>query len=812
MLLPIVWQIREKQLFSVRLRDTLNLNCWITNVLLPSLEGNGIQLPQHAFSLERFNLIISCWSCSSPLFDEMVKFLYSPFDGGNATGEVLNYALLLFESDYVQVPMKRFFGEASDKCLEKPDGMVSNVKIDIQSVGDNGRWGFEKAGRDTKAVYFTVANVVVVVCLLLLFIATKWIIRKRNQKWRGSLSPASLSTLREIETEENRKEIELNHETTQSMFRSRHLPRHVRLLVPAVLLLNIGLFLGGHLGLLSTVDIEGQVAGETFFVREFLSFSFISATARAYRNGGSEMAVLVWIFTGVWPYLKLVTSLVLWFCPPQKISASRRGSILLWLDVFAKLSVVDIFMTLIAVSAVLVYVGGPDDELTTEGEYFSMKLIVVPGGGFYCIIMAQQISRVSSRYLLDCHRHVVAMGSFEYEQRRSMLRSIAPQSMEPAYEANEVEGSANYKEREQYVGSFCAEGATHVVPDSECGEKLPASNSDETTGDGLVGSPYTPASGRVVNRSTLAVILVGFSLVLLSIIGCFLAPSVSLNTKTVWGMLESGLAFDEAVKEYSVLRILSLILLQLRFVLRSTVDYIGLGFLLGLVIISSATFPLMNALSSVRQWFRDRKQRETTEGSVDGNGNKKKTLVALLAVFPFEICQSCFRRFVKRYKRRARTKGYDRTDMALLPAFRLKAWQHMEVYCIAFAIACWQLGAVTAYAIHAYCFILERLYELLVYLGLRQQTSAECFRLQASSLSTVLILLVAFGVLLTSFLIQAISQYRKIMASARKLLKDYDATRTEKDQPWLEECQSGETEATQMDSFCLGVDDEDCKS
>ena len=55
-----------------------------------------------------------------------------------------------------------------------------------------------------------------------------------------------------------------------------------------------------------------------------------------------EMTIMLWIFTGVWPYIKSLSSLFLWFVPPQTLSTARPGTILLWIDAMTKLSIVNI--------------------------------------------------------------------------------------------------------------------------------------------------------------------------------------------------------------------------------------------------------------------------------------------------------------------------------------------------------------------------------------------------------------------------------------------------------------------------------------
>lgn len=74
------------------------------------------------------------------------------------------------------------------------------------------------------------------------------------------------------------------------------------------------------------------------------------STVDIWNAGGKELAILILIFSGIWPYLKQISTLVLWFVPPRMVSVSKRGSVLLWLDALAKWSMVDIFVLVVVVA------------------------------------------------------------------------------------------------------------------------------------------------------------------------------------------------------------------------------------------------------------------------------------------------------------------------------------------------------------------------------------------------------------------------------------------------------------------------------
>jgi uncharacterized paraquat-inducible protein A len=109
--------------------------------------------------------------------------------------------------------------------------------------------------------------------------------------------------------------------------------------------------LSGHLSLGATVNIEAELAGEKFRVEKFFEFSMARSTVDIWNAGGEELAIMILIFSVIWPYTKSLMTFVLWFLPPSRLSISRRGSILLWLDWLAKWSMIDIFVLVISIAA-----------------------------------------------------------------------------------------------------------------------------------------------------------------------------------------------------------------------------------------------------------------------------------------------------------------------------------------------------------------------------------------------------------------------------------------------------------------------------
>lgn len=111
-----------------------------------------------------------------------------------------------------------------------------------------------------------------------------------------------------------------------------------------------------------------------------------------------------------------------WLLPPRLLGGvKRRGSILLWMDVLPKLSVIDIVTMLLLAATVLVFIGGPAKALSPEtSDYYAVEAIVTPAAGFYCFVMAQRISRIASKYLLEWHHNVVSLATKELDLRTAL--------------------------------------------------------------------------------------------------------------------------------------------------------------------------------------------------------------------------------------------------------------------------------------------------------------------------------------------------------------------------------------------------------
>ena len=714
----ILLKLMENSISSFPLEDFSNINCWASTILPTSNEGmtlEGLQIFDQEYSTGDFEMEISCKSCTSPDFDKFILSLYEPDD---ITAVVREQTGNLMDSEFVQRFLKNVLVLSKKRCPHHPefDPSYDALNTDSPGASDSG-FGHVSPEKNKNPLYFSIANSVFASCFIILGLLGKVLLARRNKKWVRSLTNEGQILLHR-QQEKQRGTDEWLDKNTTSLFDSPFIPKSIRWGVPILLLINTGLYLGGHFGLLSVINLDITFAGQSFTVEKFLEFHFFESTKKTYENGGAEMIILLWICSGIWPYIKIILSLAIWMAPPKYLSVKRRRALLLWIDALARLSIIDIFTLIIAFAILLVFIGGRDKSINEEGMYYAFKAIIVPKAGCYCIIAAQRMSRVSSQFFLDHHEKLVENATLIRKEREGDM-SISQGLVEDRSRANSSFGTIRTTDSDA----------------SNC------QNSDVETAGALSQIPtdlslFKRTSWKAYRWGHLGAILGGITILIVFIIGLAFVPAISLDISTVGGIaLDSEYTYDEAVSEYGVFLVISGILLKARFLLNTKADYIGLGLLLIAAALSVGFTFIIKTYHFIRRKIQERRDRQH-------NLNQKPS-------FGHEGC-------------------------GLPSYFRLYKWKHMEIYFISLCIGVWQLGSIISYLIHFYCFILTGIFDILVSIGITESTEAQCNRIQASLPGNLVIAIGSFLILLAVFFLQACRQYKNNLTHASKYVHDKD--------------------------------------
>jgi Paraquat-inducible protein A len=383
-LLTALLKISESAFFSYPLKDLTNTDCLLMMIPTPPLDARGIRVEGHERSaglaelivnVAKMNLNITCLECSGPVMKELQGLLSTPeaSDAATATvNDIFNFATNLLGGTFLQVQIDRMLSQARLKCPSSPEYEPSFVTVKYES--------FETPEQEDSSTQFLImlgiSVGVIVVAVLAIILVVKLVVRRRHQKWIGTVSGSKAIVLWDRQSKEQAKAAELN-EISKSMFTSSAVPLWLRLLMPAIIIGNIGFFISGHLSLAATVNIVVQLGGQVIRYDSFFEFSMMKSTIEIWNAGGKELAVLIMIFSVIWPYTKQVITLALWFMPPRFVSMSRRESILLWLDALAKWSMVDIMTLIVTIVGFRVSINSPDVGFLPDNLY-SIDLLVAP--------------------------------------------------------------------------------------------------------------------------------------------------------------------------------------------------------------------------------------------------------------------------------------------------------------------------------------------------------------------------------------------------------------------------------------------------
>ncbi len=596
--------IVESRFFQFPLRDVLDLNCWLATIPAPELNVQGTRIRESdisasllelAAAVSRLNINVTCVECSSPKmveFSQLISSMNAQDEVTLAVNDILEYVGKLAGGTFAQVQIDRILHDASRKCPHSP---MYDAEYESPAYK-----AFETPESPLEVSYLIMlaglAIGFVLIASLLIF-GVRTVVRRRHKKWLGNLPPFQIRRLARNQIKERNAEAELNA-ATSSLFRSPEIPLLIRWFTPILILFNVALFLSGHFSLGATVDIEAQIAGENFKVENFFEFSIAKSTIAIWNAGGREIAIMILIFSGIWPYTKLFISLGMWFLPPTRVSVSRRGSILLWLDWLAKWSMVDVFVLVISIVAFRVSIASPTASFLPEG-FYSIDMMVVPLWGLYANMIAQLVSQVSSHLVIYYHRRVVR--SAEIAIAREKNKGVVP--------------GMSYQ-----IDAKFATGA-HVAVDSML---LSREGDDEALHTKALrehkfSRPHRgETEALVVRRGVNSLFCIGAVCIsVLVMVGCSI-PSFSLQLLGIVGVaveFGDGNEFEKVSVRHSIFSAVRLLMEEAQ-IIDSGSSFIGLLSLSLVFLTTVLVVPIVQSIALARQWLLPSTRRKLSRMAV----------------------------------------------------------------------------------------------------------------------------------------------------------------------------------------------------
>jgi hypothetical protein len=175
----------------------------------------------------------------------------------------------------------------------------------------------------------------------------------------------------------------------------------VRHLIPLVVIGTIVLLLSSNLRIGATVDLEvsfgaGGFHGRKISVPSLFTFSLGNTATELFKAGSYPLFFLVVVFSGIWPYAKLLLMMKGWFMSAPE--PKRREYLLLTLDALGKCSLVDTYVLVVMMVAFRYHVDIGDVAAAAVDVY------VTPHYGFYGFLVATCMSLVLGHVMVHFHR------------------------------------------------------------------------------------------------------------------------------------------------------------------------------------------------------------------------------------------------------------------------------------------------------------------------------------------------------------------------------------------------------------------------
>jgi hypothetical protein len=191
---------------------------------------------------------------------------------------------------------------------------------------------------------------------------------------------------------------EFLREQNTSLMTKDTVPNTTKHFFPVFLIVTIALLLVSNLSVGATVDLSVSTKDFQGAIRlpSLFSFSLGNTISEMYQAGIYVLLSIVVIFSGIWPYVKLLMMLWAWITPESMFSAKNRGKLLFSLDALSKFSLVDTFVLVIMMVSFRFHLA--------LGESAMVDVFVNPRFGFYGFLIATTFSLLAGHIELHMHR------------------------------------------------------------------------------------------------------------------------------------------------------------------------------------------------------------------------------------------------------------------------------------------------------------------------------------------------------------------------------------------------------------------------
>jgi len=231
----------------------------------------------------------------------------------------------------------------------------------------------------------------------------------------------------------------LLHPSKTSLNASPNIPLHAKVILPIFVVGTILIFIVGNKFVGASVEIildyehkkwwpwsrhdknwEHQLFGPYFL----FEFSLVNTITEMWRGGVYMLALLVLVWSGIWPYLKLCLLLVCWYVPNRVLTTTTRGRLLEALDNLGKWCLIDLFLMLLMTVAFRFHIDTTDVPVTKwfHHDAVILEVVVSSRSGLFAYVFGAVLSILLGHIVSQYHKTATAADVSDflmYEFRRN---------------------------------------------------------------------------------------------------------------------------------------------------------------------------------------------------------------------------------------------------------------------------------------------------------------------------------------------------------------------------------------------------------
>ena len=188
-----------------------------------------------------------------------------------------------------------------------------------------------------------------------------------------------------------------------SLFLHPKIPIFWRIFIPLAILISAALFISSNSGTGASVFVVFDI-GRRIQVPSLFDFGLINSIREMCKAGVYFLALVVALFSGFWPYLKLLLMLISFVLPTSILNKRKRESILMALDSTGKWSILDSYVMILMLVAFHFHIQFPLNEESEVEKGAIVNVFVYAAYGFLTLILGTVISLCLSHIITNLNR------------------------------------------------------------------------------------------------------------------------------------------------------------------------------------------------------------------------------------------------------------------------------------------------------------------------------------------------------------------------------------------------------------------------